>query len=332
MEKDKNHVQFGNSKINKNSNGNTNQSGTVTLVDDTLKEKKKKTIKLMMILIFILIILILATIAWFTSNRDVETSGMGVKVQAMPYTILTRSASGYYQSQWTSLDTNALEWKIDATNNFDNDISATAEGETEPALEPGDHGTLEFRVQPNNADSLTVNCFFDIKGYSETTSGTSTEISEIGDSVLTGYIKSHILLFEHYDDTTQKYSDLIWNNTKLERVIQKTYQRTDNTFTTIYWVWPKYLSQLTSENANDIIYSLSDRGSVRNYIAANRTGFFKGCTETQEQVARDLTTLSESYNNQIFNRYNIKYDSADLEIGNNISYVMLSMQVEDTAD
>ena len=35
-----------------------------------------------------------------------------------------------------------------------------------------------------------------------------------------------------------------------------------------------------------------------------------------------------AYSNAIYNHYNLRYDNADLDIGNNLSYVILSMQVK----
>ena len=72
--------------------------------------------------------------------------------------------------------------------------------------------------------------------------------------------------------------------------------------------------------------------SVINYIAANRTGFFKDCNDTEQQVITDLTALSTAYDNSIYNHYNMRYDNADLDIGNNISYVMLAMNVEQKSE
>lgn len=276
------------------------------------------------------------TIAWFAMNKSVGTSGMGVKVQAMPYTIQTRDSSGYYKDKWDMIGSQAMEWKISSTKNFDNHEDAKAVGETDPGIEPGDHGILEFRVNPNTADSITVDCIFDVKAYVETITTDENdqpvvEMTEINNSALAGYLKAHIMLFSGID-ANGKYTGLIGDDAQLRRVLaNQTYTRNGDIYTQIYWVWPLHLSYLTSENTsgdNSIIYASTERSAVIAYIATNRKGFFKDCNNSAEQVTADLTALSTSYSSSIYNYYNTKYDNADLEIGNNVSYVILSMQVE----
>lgn len=280
------------------------------------------------------IVAILATIAWFTMNREVGTSGMSIKSQGQPYTIQTRDSSGYYSSVYENLETEGMEWKISSTKNFDNHANAInmATGETEPGIEPGDHGILEFRVNPNNSESITVDCIFDIKAYVETTTTGEnnqpvTEMTEITNSTLVGYLKAHIMLFSGID-ANDKYTGLIGTDAQLRRVLaNQTYTRNGETYTQIYWVWPLHLSDLTSDDADDIIYASSERSAVIAYIASNRNGFFKDCSDSEAQVTSDLTALATTPSSTTYNHYNTKYDNADLEIGNNVSYVMLSMQV-----
>ena len=156
-----------------------------------------------------------------------------------------------------------------------------------------------------------------------------TTLTEISNAALLGYVKTHIMLFSGYDSVTGKYYGLISTDEDLKRVLQnQTYTRNGTDYTTIYWKWPMHLEELTSNLDSTIIYVPAERASVINYIVVNRTGFFKDCSDTEQQVRTDLTALSTAYDNSIYNRYNMKYDNADLDIGNNISYVMLSMTVE----
>ena len=279
-------------------------------------------------------------------NKETGTNGMGVRVQGIPYTIMTRSESGYYKDKWDMIGSDAIEWKISAEHNLDNYVvdpdHITEQEENELGLEPGDSGSLEFRIQPNTSDSITVDCVFDIRAYLERTkldqqgqpvlddnNDPVVELVEIDNSVLTAYIKAHILLFAGYDDSTGKYTDLITDNDELRRVLKnQRYTKNGSEYTTIYWVWPMYLRELTSNNDAVIIYDSAERSNVIDYIAKNRTGFFKDCTDTKDQVSADLRALSTSDNVNLYNRYSLKYDNADLEIGNNISYIMLSMNVE----
>lgn len=302
------------------------------------QQEKKKVIWDFLIFFAAVVIVAIAvgTAAWFASNKEVGGNGMAVSAQAMPYTIQTRDSVGYYSSVYESLETGAMEWKVSSGSNFANHAAAIEanESETEPRLEPGDHGSLEFRVNPNNADTITVDCFFDVKAYLET--DTTDEhgdpvaiITEIEDAALVGYVKAHIMLFSGYDPQTGKYTGLIGDDESLRRVLaDQTYAKGGTDYTKIYWIWPEHLGDLTDNDEADIIYASSEREVVIAYIANNKDGFFKNCNDSTAQVVTDLTSLSRAYSSTIYNHYNMRYDSADLDIGNNISYVMLSMQVE----
>ncbi len=298
------------------------------------RKQKKRVVKLGLMSILVALVLILASVAWFAANDSVAADTMAVTAEGVPYTIQTRNSSGYYSSVYEGLETDGMEWKISSTKNFDNHVDAidTSKGETSPGIEPGDHGILEFRVNPNNSETITVDCIFDIKAYVETTTTGEnnqqvTEVTEIDNSGLLGYLKAHIMLFSGID-ANGKYTGLIGTDAELRRVLaNQQYTRNGESYTQIYWVWPLYLENLTSEQSNKIIYAPTERSSVITYIANNKNGFFKDCSDTAAQVTADLTALSTEYSSAIYNHYNTKYDNADLEIGNNVSYVMLSMQV-----
>ena len=305
-------------------------------LDEEMRLRRIKLIKIGVILMLVSIVMIFMTIAWFTMNREVGSSGMGVKTAGLPYIIETRSGFGTYKTQYDSLNTQGEEWKISADHNLENHSGAIEEGEEEPGLEPGDHGSLEFRVSPQNSDTITVDCLFEVKAYLETkvvdeNENETTNISVINDSVLTGYLEGHIMLFAGYDEETGKYTGLIDNNNaNLQRILtNKTYTKGEDVYTTIYWCWPEHLSDLTGDvtGSANIIYDPDEHEAVIAYIARNKDKFFKDCNDSNAKVLTDLTNLYNTYSNQTYNHYNLKYDNADLLIGNNISYVMLSMQV-----
>ena len=136
------------------------------------------------------------------------------------------------------------------------------------------------------------------------------------------------MLFTGIDPETGKLTGLIDNNNEsLERILKnQTYTKGESTYTTIYWYWPEHLSDLT-DSANTI-YASSEHEAVLAYIARNKDGFFKDCSDSNAKVLTDLTNLYATYSNSTYNHYNLRYDNADLDIGNNLSYVILSMQVK----
>jgi hypothetical protein len=200
-------------------------STTDTTDDKRERNKKRSLVKLGAMGVLALIVVIFGTISWFAMNRETETSGMGIKIQGQPYTIQTRDSHGYYSDVYENLETDGIEWKISSTKSFDNHANAinAATGETDPGIEPGDHGILEFRVNPNNSDSITVDCIFDIKAYVETTTTDEndqqvTERTEINNSAVVGYLKAHIMLFSGID-ANEKYTGLIGTDAELRRVL-----------------------------------------------------------------------------------------------------------------
>ena len=297
------------------------------------KMQRASLVKMFVIVMIVVAFAVFGSVAWFTQSREVEGSGVQMTAENVPYIIETRGDSGYYKSQYDTLHSEALEWKITSEHNLDNHSSAKKESESQPALEPGDHGSLEFRVSPQSADTLTVDCLFQVKIYLEEESkdennNTVTTITEIQDSALAGYLSAHMLLFSGYNSETGKYTNLIDNDNEfLERILEnQSYTKGENVYTTIYWYWPEHLSDLT--DSSNAIYAPSESQKVIAYIARNKDGFFKDCTKTTQQVQTEITSLYTTYSNAIYNCYNLRYDNADLDIGNNISYVILSMQVK----
>ena len=308
---------------------------------EALKRRRASLFKIGAVMILAFIVWVFSSIAWFSMNKENSASGMGVKTGGMPYTIQTRSESSYYKGKWDKIGSDAMEWQVSSGKNFDNHGSDLDVDEDEPGLEPGDSGMLEFRVQPNAADSITVDCVFDFKAYLETpvlangepvldeNNDPVTNITEVDNATLLGYVKTHIMLFSEYDTSTGKYSGLIVNDEDLRKVLaNQTYTKNGTTYTTLYWKWPMHLEDLTSDNTSTLIYDPTERTSVIDYIATNKDGFFKDCNDSAQKVRTDLTSLATTYDNQVYNHYNMRYDNADLDIGNNISYVLLSMNVE----
>ena len=286
------------------------------------------------------------TISWFTSSREVGGEDMQMTAYDMPFEIKTRSSDGFYKNIYENFQEDAAIWQVTDAHNFSNVPAALEEEESEPGLEPGDFGSLEFCIKPREDDSITLDCIFEIRAfaYVENSSTHKQELQEMSSS--SSFVKSlssHIMLFEKYDTTTKKYSDLIGDDDSLRRVLKnKTFNNTStDEYVTIYWVWPEHLSEIT--NKSNAIYKISDNAvgeeenengytAVIDYIAANKDGFFQNCTEASATVKNELLELGRTNSSQIYNKYNMKYDNADLDIGNNINYVIISMTADSPSE
>ena len=152
------------------SNPQTAQS-QVNQDDEDIKKllaiRKRNLIRFGSLAVLAFVVWLFATIAWFTSNKDVGSSGMGVKVGAMPFEV--KVSSPY---------TNSPDYSALLNSHFSYDIThhetgsgvggikclmtdATADP-TNPmrGLQPGSHGTVTFQIKPKAVGTYTLH--FDI--------------------------------------------------------------------------------------------------------------------------------------------------------------------------
>lgn len=289
------------------------------------KNQKRSLIKLGTMGILTLILVIFSTISWFTMNTQVESDGMSIKTGSMPYTIeFPGTDEGKYVSQYRTLTDQAGIWLVDNNKNMDN---GSGTSEEELGLEPGDSGTLEFRLKPNgDTDTITVDICFTLrcieKPANSINATSNQQLNVITDQELLGFVSSHIMLFTGID-ANGKYTGLIQNNAQLQRYMRnKTYSKTDTGYTTLYWVWPLHLSNLISTQSSDLIYASGERSTVIQYMVAHKNGFFKDITTADNVLTSDLTAMNH------YGSYSILFDKADLDIGNKVQYVILGLSVE----
>ena len=286
-----------------------------------------------------------ASIAWFAMNKQTATSGMGVKVAGMPFSIVTQGTSGEYDKIHQQFDPNAKLWLLSPSSNLDNHKHQGMD-EDDYGIEPGDSGQLSFKVQPNSADSITVDLIFEIHAIKEIDNGngtkTYTEITATGDNAaLIKQINSHLMLFENKDDNTNILSGFIPTDSNNKRVIRNVPFSADGPYMTIYWAWPKYLSNLIDDTNGVLIYDKDKDGSdnpaigsgktaMINYIVSNREGFFKDIPN--DETLSDATMTSELEDMIRYGYYNSLYDGADMQIGKDIDYIILTLSAEQTSD
>ena len=144
----------------------SSEGGTKDQSAEKKRNQKKSLIKLAMLGILLVIVIIIGSLGWFTANRAVETSGMGVKSAALPFDIATKGAnvrnSTVMNAQkpeytaGTSLDVNNSEGTYYVGDSlllrFDparQDDPQTDEDESiPPDISPGSSGELSVYVIP----------------------------------------------------------------------------------------------------------------------------------------------------------------------------------------
>ena len=82
-----------------------------------------------------------------------------------------------------------------------------------------------------------------------------------------------------------------------------------------------HLSDIISNQENELIYAKGERANVIRYIVANKDGFFKDISKSDEELINDLTNVEH------YGSYSIMFDKADLEIGRNVQFVILGFSV-----
>lgn len=241
-----------------------NSSPALSEEEDRRKRRKAAIIKMLAMLIFCIVVLIFGSIAWFTMNKDVSNTGMGVKIGSDAYQIVpVDGIDSIYQDYYKYIEnysSDALVWKMNDESNMENFTG-------DVGISPGSFGTISFYVQPRD-ESINLDLTFSIVGYeykeqvvttaaaeggeeSETTTTTSGEepaetttqptiktMTEVSPE-LQRYLAGHILLFQNRTDTydlpegnpdrkiiSSVYSDPILSGADLSKVIHnRTFNR-----------------------------------------------------------------------------------------------------------
>lgn len=227
-------------------------------------------------------------------------------------------------------------------------------------LSPGSSGELAFWVIPNQTGVLNLHFDMNIRGYHAVYEGdTMTELIEITDSLVDSsanaakgiisadakkealkYINSHILFFRSYDSTTGLYSDFCgMDSIDFNDYISgndKTVIKDQAYPVTIYWIWVNDIGdmflQSTSQYASSPLFDDSDdddREASFDYLEELKSNVFAGMTESA--ITNALTDVQDSSSvtfRDSLTALTNGYDNADLDIGNNINYILIEMTAE----
>lgn len=332
---------------------NMNNSAAFT-EEERRKMRRAALVKMAAMLVFVIVVMIFGSIAWFTMNKDVSNTGMGVKIGSDAYQIVpVDGIDSIYQDYYKYIEnysSDALVWKMNDESNMENFTG-------DVGISPGSFGTISFYVQPRD-ESINLDLTFNIVGYEykeeteETGTQKTTRTMTIVSDELQNYLSGHLFLFQkrdpvydNPDDSENRkiisyiYSDPILSGADLSKVISnRTFTRTNqNTPVNIYWVWPKTLSTLVdaTANANVSIEPFSngtDRTAIINNIAAYPAYYFYNSNDsattlaTLHQSATPAKLMSDEYDT-----YGDLYDRVDNEVGLKVSYITLKMTSSEAA-
>ncbi|MBE6869596.1 MAG: hypothetical protein E7494_12705 [Ruminococcus albus] len=351
--------------------GESASASSSSLKVDELAEKKKNQkkslIKLGTMGVITLILFIFSSIAWFTMNKDVGTSGMGVKTVASPFKLRTSGSVGLYDSYITTIDSGystgsetggnngqKIIWQLTAQNQMENlwngEGTPTAEEmrriqklESESyGLSPGDYGQLTFTIVPKNDTGFTakimpqVTCYkttYDSEGYQ---SGTITAMDEEDDddAEAMSFLSGHIRFYYKYDSNNDGIDEmhLITDTFNIENI-------TTDTDVTIYWVWPNRLNNILELNVEGL--DSTANAELRKYFFTNPSIFLATTSSDSATVFDSITLGSNATDEQItaavssmtspasvYSGWSGRYNSADQTIGDKVGYIMLEVQVE----
>ena len=322
---------------------------------ETLQKRRSSLIKLGAVMILAFIVWVFSSIAWFSMNKTVSNSGIGVNVDTPSFelvsigdvtvdyvTLFQMADSSYSEGIQQGNPANAyrtgsngrLMWRLDAQN----DGSSYLDG-----LRPGASGTLSFKIIPLKTDEFYVDCKFGVRAFTanydeeDVDEETVVGLNEVDTSTGTDdeknayrFINGHILFFQNRTIVSNKeqYSGFIGNDGLKVRIPANSIGIT----VTVYWKWVNTFDQMVlkaADNGND--YPLldddnsSDRLELINYIKSDYSGIFYGLTSSNQQSIRDIDYAYVKNHPSFLSDLSENYNAADQEIGLNLRYFLLEM-------
>ena len=326
-----------------------------SLGKDDLRKRRNSLIKIGVVMLLAFIVWVFSSIAWFSMNKNTESSGMGVRVQASPFELKTTGETGLYDSFFgdiitgygsgsiTSGSSSGIKWKLtkntsEINNHYDGEDTAnlreiTRHDSSDYGLKPGDSGTLKFTIVPNVSGQLNIKLKLSVTGYEATYElengiyyKTDDPLIEVNDATINHFLSSHILFF--YKDTNNQKHIISSEGFNVSVSAE--------TEITIYWVWPATLKEILDEEIED----LDDNGAskeVKRLFFENPDYFlkkignesFSGFTvahnadSSVEDAAIAEAIVSVSGRN--YSEYGSKYNDADQNIGNSVNYILVDL-------
>lgn len=316
-------------------------------------ERRNIIIKFVIMMVLGVVLFILATIAWFSTNTDTDSRGMGIATKADGFELsVSNSGSMAFPSLYPLLDSSIRGSDVTSTDGTHQIIRwRMADGDDE--LMPGSQGELQFTVTPADANldySISVTAYDAITHTESETVGEDLVETEVIDALTvicsdegyTGnalaastYLNNHILFFTGRHGTSienYEYYGFISTKEQFELTLA-------NGVGTIYWIWPNTFGQIALESSDTdyisgtpVLYSgassyQDDRDKLTDYLTTNASDIFSGNESSYSSLITALYTArenSQDYRTE-FNKLSEGYNTADQTIGKNVDYVLVHM-------
>ena len=320
-----------------------------------LLERKKAIYNLVLLFVAVFVVLIgVLTMAWFTMNRETNSSGMGVKVKGKSFDLITLSGDAtnkngvYYSPYHTAIRSNEGEsydiWLVDSGSNMNN-YANTGTDDGTLGIEPGSSGVLKFYIKPYENVSITFT--FQTIGYTArtTTVGEQQTVSMTELSSAAGnpacFLNGHVLLFEDKDNSTNKYSGLIPTDADGQRSFSREFELngtydtdtdgdgTDDAYEVdIYWIWPETLDTLVFNSGSSATLLCDKDAAVPQGDTYNDYSKVVNNICSYPQYYLSNYSPTATYTESFLVGRNAMYNDADQEIGMNIDYVLLRLETD----
>lgn len=322
------------------------------------RREMKKLMSNLLLLVVLCMTLLMVSMAWFAMNSEVSGDGMQTTVKASDYELVTKGNAGTYADilaglGFSDLGVTAdgensteeghspLVWFMSADANLNNDDTEAADS----GIFPGACGVLTFYVLPKRSGTFTIDFHLTLTPYAVSAGGdvvpyVPKENATEEQKNIAAFLNGHMMFFESAtedENGNMKYSKLLTDNMHFRRTFENCtegeLQKVD-----IYWVWPKLLSQLLLCDDDKNLGgkgNLFENDDLKEYVLEWMTtgpgDFFDGATS--ERILEIQDTMQNmisggAYSSEILSELSIYYNRADQKIGEQVAYVLLSLETE----
>ncbi len=327
------------------------QNDTPLTEVDAKRVRRNAYIKMVAMVGIMAAVIAFSSIAWFTMNTQVESSGMNVTTATLPFDIQSSGAapdeyvrlfgladseysSGTRQGNTNTYRTGTYDqiwWRLD-----ENDTTSYSTG-----FRPGASSELSFEIVPKDKNALKVNCKFNLRTFISSENALTNVTESITEITATNgtdiqksarnYINGHILFFEH--KTVDSSDHEIYSGFIGVDGVDITVPAGGNAKSvTLYWKWVNTFDQIflkTTDSfydypliAND---NTTDRADLIDYIQSNPTKLFSDISAGNTTAVQNIDYDTDHANSALLSALNDEYNAADQVIGVNLRYFLIEM-------